>query len=283
MQAWRLLATGASCHAGKIFRKGESVHRDWKHEVSEQWLMSRKACLTASDIRKLIPDYKRIKAGKIKLAEAMQFAKVYGEKRSQDMDPMSFGAMARGHVLEPHAIDEFNSTHAKSFEYRWWDDRLIMDDALGFSPDALDIPQLPGTRFKSDAAAAEIVGKDGSHKAPEHVLEIKCYEAGTHFQRLAQLSSGEKLEERWQVATAMVVCPSIYIADIMFYAPQCRSWFYVEYDSHGLHDEIEVVTEIKEMWIEFKSGMDSKEKAIALLTSKTETEIYNDYMMDTVV
>lgn len=256
------------------------MHRDWKHEVSEQWLMSRKACLTASDIKKLIPDYKRIKAGKIKLAEAMQFAKVYGEKRSQDMDPMSFGAMARGHILEPHAIDEFNSAHAKRFKYCWWDDRLIMDDALGFSPDALDIAQPPGTRFKSDTMAAEIVGKDGSYKAPEHVLEIKCYEAGAHFQRLAQLLSGEKLDERWQVATAMVVCPSIYIADIMFYAPQCRSWFYVEYDSHGLHDEIEVVSEIKEMWIEFKSKMDHKEKVIGSLTSKTEAEIYDLYLLD---
>ena len=250
------------------------MHRDWKHDVSEQWLMSRKACLTASDIKKLISDYK------IKLAEAMQFAKVYGEKKSQDMDPMSFGAMARGHVLEPHAIDEFNSSHAKRFEYHWWDDRLIMDDALGFSPDALDIAQLPGTRFKSDAMATEIVGKDGSYKAPEHVLEVKCYEAGAHFQRLAQISSGEKLDERWQVATAMVVCPSIYIADIMFYAPQCRSWFYVEYDSHRLHDEIEVVTEIKEMWIEFKSKMDHKEVVISSLTSKTEAEIYDLYLLD---
>lgn len=258
-------------------------HREWRHEVSERWLMSRRACLTASDIRKLISDYKRVKAGKLKLMQAQQFAKVYGEKRSQSMDPMSFGAAARGHVLEPHAIDEFNSSHVKDFEYRWWDDRLIMNGALGFSPDALDIPQIPGTRFRYNTVMSEIVGKDGSYKAPEHMLEVKCYEAGTHFQRLAQLASGEKLDERWQVATAMVVCPSIYVADIMFYAPQCRSWFYVEYNSNRLHEEIEVVSEIKEMWIKFKSRMDGKEVALGSLTSKTETEIYDDYLMDTVV
>lgn len=258
-------------------------HREWRHEVSERWLMSRRACLTASDIRKLIPDYKRIKAGKIKIADAMQFAKVYGEKKSQSMDPMSFGAAARGHVLEPHAIDEFNASHASLVEYRWWDDRLIMDDALGFSPDALDISQPPGTRFKYNAAVAEIVGKDGSYKAPEHMLEIKCYEAGAHFQRMSQLASEEKLDERWQVATAMVVCPTIYIADIMFYAPQCRSWFYVEYDSHELHEEIEVVSEIKEMWIKFKSRMKDKELALDSLTSKTEAEIYDNYLMDAVM
>lgn len=258
-------------------------HREWRHEASESWLMSRRACLTASDIRKLIPDYKRIKAGKIRLVDAMQFAKVYGEKRLQSMDPMSFGAAARGHVLEPHAIDEFNSSNVSGTEYRWWDDRLIMDGALGFSPDALDIPQPPGTRFRSDAATEKIVGRNGEYKAPEHILEVKCYEAGAHFQRMAQLASGEKLDERWQVATAMVVCPSIYIADIMFYAPQCRSWFFVEYDSHELHEEIEMVSEIKEMWVKFKSRMEGKEIALGSLTSKTETEIYDEYLMDTVV
>lgn len=255
-------------------------HREWRHEVSEKWLMSRKACLTASDVRKLIPDFKRIEAGKIKLEQAQQFAKVYGEKRSFDMDPMSYGAMARGHVLEPHAVDEFNLSNLKRFTYFWWDDRLIMDDALGFSPDALDITQPPGTRFVSDPVIAEIAGANGQYRAPEHILEVKCYEAGAYYQRMAAAANGEPIDERWQVATAMVVCPTIEIADVMFYAPQCRSWFYEEYDQHDLSEEIEVVKKIKDYWKKFRKSMTDAEKSCGMRTSKTEEEIYQAYLMD---
>lgn len=256
------------------------AHREWRHEVSEKWLMSRKACLTASDVKRLIPDFKRIEAGKMKLEQAQQFAKVYGDKRSFDMDPMSYGAMARGHVLEPHAVDEFNSSAAKSFTYFWWDDRLIMDDALGFSPDALDITQPPGTRFVSDPVIAEIAGANGQYRAPEHILEVKCYEAGAYYQRMAQAANGDPLDERWQVATAMVVCPTIMVADVMFYAPQCRSWFYETYDQHDLGEEIEVVEKIKGYWKRFRKGMEDAEKACAMRTGKTEEEIYQAYLMD---
>lgn len=257
------------------------MHREWRHEVSQEWLMARRACLTASDIKRLIPDYKRVKAGKIRLSSAQQFAKVYGEKHSLDLDPMSYGPAARGHVLEPHAVDEFNASHKRlTTPYYWWDDRVITNGVLGFSPDALDIEQVPGTRIKYDMASDELVAKSGKYKAPEHILEIKCYEAGAHYQRMAQVSEGIALEERWQVATAMAVCPTICIADIMFYAPQCRAWFSVEYDQHDLHDEIETIEEIKYLWTNFKDDMNAEASYLSMISNKTEQEIYEAYLLD---
>lgn len=256
------------------------MHRDWKHEASVIWLMARRACLTASDVKKLIPDYKRVKAGKIELSQAQQFAKVYGDKKSLDMDPMSYGPAARGHVLEPHAVDEFMAHTKAAVPYHWWDDRLIVNDALGFSPDALDIEQIPGTRFKYDTVSGRIVGRDETYRPPEHLIEVKCYEAGAYYQRMEMAAEDVPLDERWQLACAMAVCPTISIAHLMFYAPQCRSWFYKTYDSSGLFDEIETVNEIGNMWLEFKEIMDDADKKMSIKTMKTEQEIYETYLLD---
>ena len=79
--------------------------RSWSHNVGELWLAARREHLMASEIKNLITDYKRIKAGKIKLHNALQFAKVYGSKMNCDIDTSSFGAMARGHIMEPYAVE----------------------------------------------------------------------------------------------------------------------------------------------------------------------------------
>ena len=38
------------------------MHREWKHDVSEDWLMTRRHFLCASDIRNLIVDYRKVKS-----------------------------------------------------------------------------------------------------------------------------------------------------------------------------------------------------------------------------
>lgn len=121
--------------------------RSWSHNVGELWLAARREHLMASEVKNLITDYKRIKAGKIKLPNALQFAKVYGSKMNCDIDTSSFGAMARGHIMEPYAVEEYNRINGTKF-YQW-DDKLITRGIVGFSPDAMDIPQLPVPRWSS--------------------------------------------------------------------------------------------------------------------------------------
>lgn len=244
--------------------------RNWKHKVSESWLAERQKILTASDIKYLLTDYKRIKAHKIKLFDAKQFAKVYGSKKVMNPDGWSYGAAARGHIMEPHAVEEFNNVITPHMYH--WDDCIIFSDALklGYSPDALDIPQK--YRFSTMIGDMEQV--------PEYALEIKSYEAGPHFQKLSEIASSRKTEEVWQIATAMVVCPSIATGYLMFYAPQCNSMCIVDYDSKELENEIEIVEEIADMFGIYRYRMDSELPDLSRKTMQTEDSIYDQYVVD---
>lgn len=250
------------------------MHREWKHDVSETWLQARQPCLTASDIKSLITDYKKLKAEKIGLLQAQQFAKVYGTKQQQTVDTSSFGAMARGHILEPYAVAE--SEPLLHMRFHWWDDRIICHGSLGFSPDALDIEQPPGTRIVVDGDMLKC--KDGTVSGPTKLLEIKCYEAGNHYQRKAARAADIPLDERWQVACGMAVCPTIEQGIICFYAPQCSDIFHVKYDREDLKDEIDIIHEINSMWDDFCELIENSTRSIG--TRFTEDEIYNRYLLD---
>ena len=125
------------------------MKREWRHEVSETWLRTRKLYLTASDIKRLVAEARRIESGKIELIESKIFAKLYGEKQSNEIDVESYGAMARGHIIEPYAIDDYNKATSVDGRktFHWWDDAIICRDRIGFSPDGLDVTKLPGTRI----------------------------------------------------------------------------------------------------------------------------------------
>lgn len=254
------------------------MKREWRHEVSEKWLEARRICLTASDIKNLITDYKRIKAGKITVKEAQQFAKLYGEKMNREIDPTSYGPAARGHYMEPFALEEFCEKWNEKLE--WWDDRILVRGSLGFSPDALDIPQIPGVE-------GHIVNRDIQHiagmaKTPTKMAEIKCYEAGKHFQRLSMVINDKQIDERWQIACGMYVCPSIVEGTVVFYAPQCSSIFVKRYLRTDLYQEMHTIEQISEMWDEFTAAMCGR----GILQSKTkyrESDIYNRYMLDSML
>lgn len=250
------------------------MHKEWKHEVSAQWLDARRSYLTASDILKLIPDYKRIIAGKIPIERAQQFAKVYGSKRSVEINVESYGPMARGHILEPYAIDEYNSIGLGTRVW-WWDDKIIHNGILGFSPDALDIMPLPGINMAVMANKIDTI--NGIQSQPTHLVEVKCYDAGTHYQRRVAWLSGIDPDERWQVACAMAVCECIQSGDILFYAPQCRNMWVASYERVELEQEISTVNAIASLWCEFVRIMNSKSE---IATEKTEDDIYNRYLLD---
>ena len=254
------------------------MKREWRHEVSEKWLEARRICLTASDIKNLITDYKRIKAGKITVKEAQQFAKVYGAKQQTNFDTESYGAMARGHIMEPYAVSEYNTMATTAMH--WWDDRLIVNGALGFSPDALDREPMPGVITRVNRNNGFLFCLDNPNfecLGPQRMLEIKSYEAGAHFQRKMAVASDIKLDERWQVACAMVVCATIQYGTLMFYAPQCNDWFTVNYDREDLKEEIDIILEIEKLWIEFRKAVSNVGH---LVTTKTENEIYSLYLLD---
>lgn len=249
------------------------MHRDWKHDVSETWLLARRPYLTASEIKNLLADYKRIKAGKIDLMQAQQFAKVYGAKQQREIDTSSFGAMARGHVMEPFAVEDYNAWRGSHFQ--WWDDCVIGNGDLGFSPDALNIQQLPGVRLIVDGD--ELKYKGGSAPGPTRLLEIKSYEAGAHYQRKIAVAEHMPIDERWQVACGMAVCPTIEAGAVCFYAPQCEDMFDVKYTRGDLEEEIDVISEIAKMWHTFSDNADMTGGATPL---RSEEEIYNQYLID---
>lgn len=250
--------------------------RSWSHNVGKLWLAARREHLTASEVKNLITDYKRIKSGKIKLFNALQFAKVYGSKMNCEIDTSSFGPMARGHIMEPYAVQEYNRINHT--DYFPWDDKLIARGRIAFSPDAMDIPQLPGTKMivnKDDG----LVDKNGDvNPGPRAILEIKSYEAGTAFQRLSMIGSDDPIEERWQVAMAMAVCHTIEIGTVMFYLPQCGLEFSKAYEREELIEEIETVMEIAEMWNEYVEYMDCLMLSETKDTVISEDHIYSEYL-----
>ena len=76
---------------------------DWKHKCSLDWLRERQRYLTATDVKSLIPV---TKTGRPRKITDMERLKVRASKMVTltEEDCWSYGAAARGHLLEPYAI-----------------------------------------------------------------------------------------------------------------------------------------------------------------------------------
>lgn len=208
---------------------------DWKHRVSLDWMKERQSHLTASEVKALLPFTSTGKKRKITDAD---YLKVYAGKikRLTEEDCWSYGAAARGHLLEPYAIEAYNSLGQFPKLYHW-DDELIGGDlySLSYSPDALDLE----TRMK--------------RKQPKVLGEVKSYTAERHL--LTAMKPKEELEERWQIATAMAVSPSIERAYLILYNPDirvpCAQMYIMGYYREDLLEEIEQVRKIETKWLDF--------------------------------
>ncbi len=241
--------------------------RMWKHEVNEKWLEARKNFVTATEMRDLLPKFN--KATKMELAgtKVNEYClALWAEKHEAGADPASFGAAARGHVLEPYAVQEFNDLVGQPVKFQWADDFLIHDGFLSFSPDAMDVPQPKGA-VTSHYSELE--------QKPEHILEIKSYSAKNHIKAL--LTDKNKLPERYQLAGAMSVCPSIETATIFFYNPSCScAWHHKVYTRDDLEVEIQDLRLVS-TWVRRQFNL------IASLvpnnkTSISEEQIYQNYL-----
>lgn len=214
----------------------------WFHKCSLEWLKARQSCLTATDVKDLLPV---TRTGRKRTIDDEDYLKVLSRKlvNLTDADCISSGAMARGHVLEPYAIDLYNKT-GRAWLYHW-DDLVVTKDVhvhggLAFSPDA--------TTIASDSSLL-LDGSVMQGGCPiREIGEVKSYSPERHL-ACAHMDKGD-LEERWQLATAMAVNDNIEVAHLMFFNPSMHDQlFIVDYDRGDLADEIETVLEVEDGWL----------------------------------
>lgn len=208
--------------------------RRWQHQVSSEWLEARKDVLTATEIKGLIPEMKRIKKKPLKAGEiSPAFAALWSEKHTEtqpDVDSPSSDA-ARGHIMEPYAVESWNNEEPDKKLYHW-DDCVIKANKVGFSPDAMDIEQPVGP--------VSLMAKSVKPKA---IMEIKSYNPAHHIKCI--LKDKLELDEVWQIAVAFYVLPSLETAYLTFYCPDNPVSMHVfEYSRAELQDKMNMITEI---------------------------------------
>lgn len=211
----------------------------WEHRCSLEWLRERQHYITASDIRSLIP---LTKTGRKRTVGDDEYLKVMSSKYVEldEEDCMSYGVMARGHLLEPYAVDALNETLEKigsDERFDHWDDKLISVPGriIAFSPDAMDLPMgYPDVENKVTAIA-----------------EVKSYGIDRHL--ATAYTPKDQLEERWQIATAMALLPNIDHAYLVLFNPKAKAFklFVIRYDRSDLVDEINMILEVEKNVGEF--------------------------------
>lgn len=229
----------------------------WFHKCDLDWLRARQQCLTATDVKELLPV---TKTGRKRTIGDEQYLKVLSRKLVYltEEDCLSTGAAARGHILEPYAIDRYNEEDFGGNEWLWhWDDVVIVKDktvwgSLAFSPDAMSVDLLSNTNkiWQADDKWIEDVKAIG---------EVKSYAAEKHL--TCGHTPKDELEERWQIATAMAVCPQIQTAYLLFYNPSMIEQLYiVDYDRVDLADEIAMIEQVEKDWQAWLVNFDNLDK-----------------------
>ena len=212
----------------------------WFHKCDLGWLRARQKYLTATDVKSLLPV---TKTGRKRTIDDESYLKVLSNKMVNltEADCVSVGAAARGHILEPYAIDRYNEEDLGNNTYLYhWDDIVVAkNDAafcLAFSPDAMDFEQFDTVDPVLKSPNVKVIG------------EVKSYSPEKHM--VAGYTLKDELDERWQIATAMAVCPSIEEAYLLFYNPSMRNQLYiVDYDRCDLSSEIDMVLEVEDNWL----------------------------------
>lgn len=226
----------------------------WYHKCNLDWLRARQEYLTASDIVSILPV---TPTGK-KRSETIRkqaMLNIYADKhrRLSDDDVCSYGAMARGHVLEPYAIEAYKeSTHYAGYlrGLAHWDDVLVCDLARGlaYSPDAIDVP----ITAADDTDGYRNAWLNASRIAPTNIVEVKCYGSAAHY--ATAYKDFMECEERWQLAVAMAVSPTIETAQLVLFNPEaCHELFIKHYSRFILSDEVDLIRETAdEYWTQAK-------------------------------
>lgn len=219
----------------------------WFHKCDLGWLQTRQKCLTATDVKELIPF---TKTGRPRPIGDEQYLKVMARKMVNitEDDCVSTGAAARGHILEPYAIAQYNKADFGGNEQLYhWDDVVVTKEehvpfGLAFSPDAMNIPCDVGGILYGATSSLVTIG------------EVKSYSSERHM--LCGYTDPSELEERWQIATAMATAPTIEKAYLLFFNPSMRTQLYiVDYDRSDLEDEISIILDVEENWLSWIANL----------------------------
>lgn len=256
----------------------------WQHQVSEDWLKARQTALTATDIKKLTVAFKKLPKTRDKSTYLHPaFAVVWGEKHSQAalMTDSPTQAAARGHVLEPYAVEAWNYNHEQK-KYYHWDDALIVNEhydiPIGFSPDAMSVTQ--------DTTDPKLFIENFDGLEDLHIMEVKSYTIQRHYEKGINKNKlqGNLLDERLQIAFAMCVMPTIKDARLVLYNPEALhpifSWLYKPED---LEKEIDLCLDIIEEYARQAFILDNMENQIKLPKSMAQIEAEVDKLQNGLV
>ena len=243
----------------------------WKHKCNLDWMKTRQCYLTASDIKELLPV---TKTGRTRKVTEENFWKVYANKVVQltEEDSWSNGAAARGHLLEPYAIQAYNewADEGRGRHLYHWDDIVVPKyensgcNHLAFSPDAMSFEQphndVNPCRYEDPIPELTVIG------------EVKCYSPEKHL--ISINAKPMDLEERWQIATAMACDKNIVAALLIFFNPALKEdrLSFNAYMRSELEEEIKIIEDIESKWIAFIDCLDD-ERIITLPCTITEQEI----------
>lgn len=246
----------------------------WKHRVNKNWMMARTHYLTASSIKSILPvtetgrkrSQAQIEANMLKVASNMMTAFI------PDDDCISTAAAARGHLLEPIAIEEANN--AKKLGLYHWDDVILVKGLLGWSPDAMSVPQDGwfDKRYFYD------LDKNGA-PCPASIGEVKSYLMERH---IASVYTDKKdCPERWQLAVGMALLKNCQYANLIFFNPDSTVRLAIKtYSRQDLEEEIKMVKEAEESFQKFLESLPKIEEKNDFYMMNTELEKNSDYYMN---
>ena len=246
---------------------------DWYHEVDPLWLEARKSVITATEIKSLVPEYNRAKK-KGTLGDILPgFAALWAEKSSNTMlDVVSRGAAARGHVMEPYAVGYYNKYSDITMYH--WDDSIIVNNGMGFSADALDIPW--EGFIKLTVKGNELQGPllDGKQRlGPKHGVEVKSYEPAHHMK--CCLKKKMEHDELMQLAVAFIVCPTLETMTLLFFCPGAPIPMHMEeYTREELKELIEEAQEINKIYYEIAGKLAKMQSKYVV--EETELDIWRE-------
>ena len=245
----------------------------WRHVVDKEWMMARTHYLTASSIKNILPitetgrkrSQAQIEANMLKIASS------FSTEYISDEDCVATGMAARGHLLEPIAIEEANK--GANLNLYHWDDIILVKDFLGWSPDAMSIPQTKKTALYD-------IKKDGA-PCPTNIGEVKSYGMERHMVSIR--TDKKDCPERWQLAVGMALLKNCQFANLIFFNPDSTIRLAIKtYSRKDLEEEIKMVEEAEASFKEFlydESRLGIQEKN-DFCEFNTETEKNSDYYMN---
>ena len=243
----------------------------WRHVVDKEWMMARTHYLPASSIKNILPitetgrkrSQAQIEANMLKIASNMLTASISNE------DCVSTGMAARGHLLEPIAIEEANKIANLGLYH--WDDIILGKDFLGWSPDAMSIPQ-------TERIALYDIRKNGA-PCPASIGEVKSYGMERHI--VSVYTDKKECPERWQLAVGMALLQNCQFANLIFFNPDsCVRIAIKTYSRQDLEEEIEMVKEAEVSFKKFIASLPKFEEKNDFCQVNSKFAKDSDYYMN---